>query len=91
VASRVLALLAASFVVGLVLASSSDDARRTTGALEGYVGDGQGLPMPGVLVLFNWAADTGFETADVRRTDRYPVNVNPQRPRAMQASVPMVF
>lgn len=41
--------------------------------------------------LFNWAAYTGFLSSDVRRPDRYPVEVNPQRPRAMQANVRYVF
>ena len=41
--------------------------------------------------LFNWAAYTGFLSSDVRRPDRYPVEVDPQRPRAMQANVRYVF
>lgn len=40
---------------------------------------------------FNWGAFTGFETADVRRADRYPNQINPQAPRAFQANVRVVF
>ena len=41
--------------------------------------------------LFNLAAYAGYETADVRRTDRYPVQISPQAPRAVQANVRYVF
>jgi Carboxypeptidase regulatory-like domain/TonB dependent receptor-like, beta-barrel len=39
---------------------------------------------------FNWAAYTGFESADIRNPF-YPNQINPQRPRAVQGNVRFVF
>ncbi len=41
--------------------------------------------------LFNWSAYLAFESSDIRRPDRYPNRINPQRPRAMQANVRYLF
>ena len=41
--------------------------------------------------LFNWSAYTGYESADIRRPNLYGNQINPQRPRAMQANVRFLF
>jgi hypothetical protein len=40
---------------------------------------------------FNWGAFASFQSADVRRLDVYPVQITPQRPRALQANVRFAF